>query len=256
LVNTSDMAIDDLVLGDCNFSFVTTPTTSNLLFTGVILGSSTKKCTVYTITFHPTTTGTKGIDITKGSIKRYGDAAELFTSPGEATFTITSPNPLALDTYLPTTKTAQSVTEDTQTAVTSDGYTVAIKVLSSNNMPVQNAVVTLSPQLQTGGAMPKQLTTDVHGIARFTSINPDMYTVHAITKDGNPIASNIVNVKGTQKVLTLGLQEEKQPFNSIPYLVAGMILVVATLLLTLFRGRLRALFIKPKSVVSQQPIQT
>src|SRR5437660_243341 len=42
--------IQNLITGDCNFSFLQTPTVSNASFSGVLLGSSLQKCTVYTMT--------------------------------------------------------------------------------------------------------------------------------------------------------------------------------------------------------------
>jgi hypothetical protein len=68
-VNVSTGAqIENLILGDCHFSYVTTPTTTDPSFVGVILGGSSKKCTVYTLVLNPTAQTTT-IDITNARLK-------------------------------------------------------------------------------------------------------------------------------------------------------------------------------------------
>src|SRR4051812_16681289 len=47
---SSNLQVQNVVFGDCNFSFVTTPDAGNLNFVGAILGGKSAKCTVYTVT--------------------------------------------------------------------------------------------------------------------------------------------------------------------------------------------------------------
>src|SRR5260221_6385566 len=53
----SNLAIQDLVLGDCNFSSLKTPSTQDPSFTGIIISTYSTKCTVYTLILVPTAIG-------------------------------------------------------------------------------------------------------------------------------------------------------------------------------------------------------
>ncbi len=85
-----NLKIQNLVLGDCNFSFLHTPTIQTPSFAGVILSSSATKCTVYTLTLVPVAKGNGSISLTKASVRRFGDAANVLSSTHNATYTLTA----------------------------------------------------------------------------------------------------------------------------------------------------------------------
>src|SRR5258708_9599806 len=77
---TSNLKIQDVELGDCNFSFLKTPSVENPSFAGIIISTYSTKCTAYTLTLAPIQKGKTTITLTKGSVKRYGDAKEILSS--------------------------------------------------------------------------------------------------------------------------------------------------------------------------------
>jgi len=245
-VNASPtLSISGLTIGNCNFAFLALPSIANPSFTGVILGGSSRKCTVYTLTLTPTTEGTGSITITHGSVKQYGDASEIFTAAQNSSYKLTAANPLSLDTLLPNaTPPPQSAVSKTTSSQSSDNaYTLNVQVLAQDGTPLTDAVVNITPQLQASGASPKQSTTDIHGMATFTDLPSNTYTV-TTTHQGKQISETIMHVGGNQHVLTLGMQEEKASFNPLPLAIGGVALV-AIALLYIFRNRLRE-FLKRK----------
>src|SRR5947209_20054927 len=45
---SQNLAVKDITLGNCNFSFIKTPSVDDLSFSGAILGGSVSNCTLYT----------------------------------------------------------------------------------------------------------------------------------------------------------------------------------------------------------------
>jgi hypothetical protein len=74
---SSGLQINNLILGDCNFSFIKTPTTTDPSFVGALLGSSSHQCTVFTLNVTPTTVGSATITLSDTSLKKYGTANTL-----------------------------------------------------------------------------------------------------------------------------------------------------------------------------------
>lgn len=240
---SQNLIATDLVLGNCDFSFVKTPTSQDPSFVGVNLGGEKENCTVYTLTLIPSGLDTASISLSDASVKRHGDAAELITAVQYGNYTLGSANIGNLvSNFFSTTDNEQYITAVANAATiesTTDleGYTLNVKVLDDNGDPLQNAVVTLQPQLQVADATAQQVTTNSQGVAEFTNIDPSMYTVRA-KYNGDVLAEQIINAKGSDPVLTLGLQEEQQS-NYFP-LIAGL-LGIAAALLFLFRSRLHKL---------------
>ena len=98
VIASSNLAAENLVLGNCNFSFLQTPSAKDPSFAGVMLGSSAKKCTVYTLTLVPNKTGTASLSLTHATVRRYGDAADVLSSIQNGMYTIASvsASPVAL----------------------------------------------------------------------------------------------------------------------------------------------------------------
>lgn len=81
--------VEEVVLGDCNLSFLTTPSRGNLSFSGVILSGSAKKCTAYTVMLSPTAKGKASLTFSDAAVRQYGDAADVLSSVKNGSFTLT-----------------------------------------------------------------------------------------------------------------------------------------------------------------------
>jgi hypothetical protein len=86
--------------GGCNFTYVNsglTPTVAHPSFVGAILNGSSARCTAYTLNLQATGTGIGTITIINGSVKSSVDHSEIFSSVGNASFTIgsTATDPIA-----------------------------------------------------------------------------------------------------------------------------------------------------------------
>jgi hypothetical protein len=212
--------IKDLVLGDCNFSFLKTPSVADPSFEGAILGNSSKKCTVYTLTLSPAAKGTATISLTKASVRRFGDAAEVLASTQNGSYTLTG-------TGGTTSQTAQS--QETPIPTPANGlYTVLLKILNSDATPVSNVSVTLTA---VAGKTHHTAPTDPTGTALFSNLTPGVYTA-TVTKDSTQLAKTILNVTGANHVLKLSINIQAQQNNPLlkpqamqinPFLIAGIV---------------------------------
>jgi hypothetical protein len=143
---SSSLAIKDLVLGDCHFSFLKTPGTQDPSFAGVILSTYSTKCTVYKLTLVPVAKGNASLSLAEVSVKRYGDAGNILSSTQNGSYTLTA----ALK--------APAVPGDQAKEKSQEGlYAVYLNVLSEKNTPVSNATVILTP---VEGKTRKQATTN------------------------------------------------------------------------------------------------
>src|SRR6266702_59896 len=126
---SSNLAIQDLSLGNCNLSFLRTPTIQDPSFVGVIISTSSTNCTVYTLTVIPTAKGYSSLTFSKGSVKEFGNAAEIFSSFRNGSYTNTE----ALKASILGVNTSKPGL-----------YTLYLKIYSSDTTAVTNAQVTLT----------------------------------------------------------------------------------------------------------------
>lgn len=235
------LATKDLTLGDCNFSFLKTPSIQNPSFAGVILSAYATKCTVYTVTLVPTAKGQGAITLSKTSVRRYGDAANVLSATTNGSYTLTA----ALKA--PAVLGTQSV-NGSQNGL----YTVILKIQSSQDAPVSDATVLLNP---VAGKSKQQGTTDATGTVRFSNLQAGIYDA-TVEENKTKVGENIINVSGQSNVLTLGINlkgEQQNPLlkttnpffktlSTSPLLIAGIVLVgviagtVLTIVLTRLKG--------------------
>lgn len=193
-----NLKVQEINLGDCHFSFLTTPTMEDPSFEGVILSSYSEKCTAYSLKVAPIKKGEASLAIAKGSVKRYGDAVEILSSKQGGKYTITG-----------VSKDAAILGEQTKSQ--KEGmYTVNIKV-SSESKPVENLEVTLKTVEKKDG---KETKTDKSGTATFADLKEGIYDV-VIEQDNKKVGESIVNVKGKSPVLTLGINLDMQADNPL-----------------------------------------
>lgn len=201
-VNLSDnLVIQDLTFGDCNFSFLKTPSIQNPSFEGVLMGTNSTKCTVYILTLAPTTKGKNGsLSLSKATVKRYGDAAEVLSSTKNGSYVLTAviQSSSALGTQLKNTS--------------QDGlYTLYLKVFAANHTPVPHATVILT-QIATKDQ--EQAITDSTGVAHFSNLKQGLYD--AVVNEGrNKVGEIVINVTGANHVLAVGINLAFQKTNPL-----------------------------------------
>ena len=238
---SANLKMQNLVLGDCNFSFLTTPSLQNPSFAGVILSSSATNCTVYTLTLVPVAKGNGSISLTKASVRRYGDAVNVLSSTQNGTYTLTAALKAPAE---PSTNMMNS-----QNGL----YTVVLKISSSQDTPVTPATVLLK---QVSGTQQQQATTDATGTVQFSNLKTGIYDA-TIEENNTKVGENIINVSGANHVLMLGINLKGEHNNPLlksahpllttlatsPFLIAGMLLIgvtvgtVLALVLTKLKGR-------------------
>lgn len=250
---SSNLTASDLVIGDCEFSFVKTPTIQSPSFVGVTLGGSKKHCTVYSLTVIPSGTTEGTITLSDASVKRYGDAQELISAVAYGKYAVGSASigTMLASAFPGTSSSNNSLVPVTNAASTikteSDrsSYTVAVKVMDASHNPIKNAEVALSAEQQASNTQVQTTKTDNHGVATFSNVSPNVYTVKATEKD-NLIAQATINAKGSDEVLTLGV-EDQRPAIPVIILIAGVI-VVSLVILFFFRANIKNMLTRKNNV--------
>lgn len=194
-----NLAVKDLTLGDCNFSFLKTPSIENPSFAGVIISTYSTKCTVYTLTLIPRAKGQAMIGLSKGSVKRFGDAVEILTTLSHDSYTLTSALNAgsAYDTQIKK-KSQQGL------------YALNLKIYSSSS-PVSNATITLNAVSEKNK---QEGTTDTAGTVHFSNVQAGVYDA-VVSKGFTKVGETIVNVSGPNHILTLGINLDTQKNNPL-----------------------------------------
>lgn len=195
---SKNLTITSLTFGDCNFSFLNTPTKEIPSFEGIILSSYATKCTVYTLKVAPTATGKGTITFSDASVKQYGDAKDILASTKNATYNLTG-------------SVAKSALGSTEIAKSQKGlYSVLITVLSADE-PGVDASVTLNTAekkyLQNG-------KTNDKGEVQFTNLKEGIYDV-VVEKDGKKVGETIINLSGQNYLLSFNMNLETQKDNPL-----------------------------------------
>ena len=202
-----NLKVTDLTLGDCNLSYLQTPSIQNPSFAGIIISSYSTRCTAYTLTVAPIAKGTGTIVLSKASIKRYGDASEILSAATDASYTLTGVAP----------------TGDTKNENTSRPglYTLSLKVTATHTA-VPNATVTLST---VSSKNTQRAITDNTGAVQFLNLQTGVYDA-VVTQKQRKTAETIVNVSGKNHVLSLGIDLSTQ--NTNPLLKSGSVMTTLT----------------------------
>ncbi len=232
-----NFAIQELTLGDCKFSFTTTPSILTPSFEGIILGGSSKKCTVYTLTLVPVAKGNATITLSQTTVRRFGDAANVLSTTQNANFSLTATSINTAKQIQPTIILPQNGT-----------YTILLKILLTDNKPVENTQITMS---SVATKQPLKKNTDKLGNVQFSNIESGVYEITVANKTDK----NILNVSGRNHIITLGikLQPEEQMIslmnlkNIIMPLIIGVIVILFIIICAL------VIKTKPKSKKTPLP---
>jgi hypothetical protein len=212
-VNASpNLYIEGITLGDCNFSFLTTPNRINPSFKGVILGGSSSKCTVYTLTMAAKAKGDATITIADAKVIGYKNPVNLSTKIYNGTYTLSS-------------ITTKGVLGEKTVNSKKELYGIILTVLSSDNKTIKNINVTLNTAQ---GKLPIDKKTDNHGKVTFLNLQPGIYTVTIKEQ------KTILNLKGKDHIIELSIKLKPEgffdklmskPFNLITTCIALLITI-------------------------------
>lgn len=256
---SSKMLITGVTLGDCNFSFVKIPTITNLSFTGVILGSSSQKCTVYTVTVLPTVAGSGRIDFSNVSIKSSSKAQEILNSVQNGNYSIASlANGIISITVTPTPSIQVPGTSLTTTSTTSGNYIVLLQAVDSNKVPLKGVTISLDPS-STTKVLPANKTlfqskTNQSGVVKFTNVSSGIHTA-IITNGDQQLAKTILNVAGPEHTIVLGIEAQNMKKTVKPFswmFMAGLIIFMFCLFFILIRFTLVKHLVKRKMATNEK----
>ncbi len=220
VVLSKKLSVEDLTLGNCNFAFVVTPTISNPSFTGVILGGSSKKCTVYKLILKGVQSGEAKINLIDASLKAYKNSGEILSSVKGATYTISSVPGMP-------SRPRENIFEGFQDS--SDSYKVNLVVKDENGNVVKGASVILDPQTPDSNDVSFSQVSNELGIAEFSGVDQGVYVVKA-TYDNKNFPEKVLNINGKNKVISLSIQPEKKSNNI--FIMAGLVAFLIVLVLS------------------------
>jgi hypothetical protein len=201
----SQLKVKDLVLGDCNLSFLTTPTEKNLSFEGVILSSYATKCTAYTITAVPAEKGDAELTISSGKVKRYGDATEIYGSKQNqtASYSITAVSKDA--------ETLGTEDKDSNKQEKPKNYSLTLTIHAKDPKQLENAEVILTPVSKKNVSKAKP---DGKNTVHFENIPAGIYDV-VVENNKKKVGETIINVSGASHTITLGIDLDAQKNNPL-----------------------------------------
>lgn len=122
---------------------------------------------------------------------------------------------------------------DTSNTESTKGYKVSIKVLDTNQKPVEGAKVTIHSKVQ-------EATTDANGFAHFTDVEPGDHRV--LIAYNNFEGEQSVNLTGDVKEFSLSItvQEKSLSLSPLAYGIITFLLVLIAILVIYFNKRLKA----------------
>lgn len=249
----------DLTLGDCNFSLVTTPTIANPSFTGVLLGTSSDKCTVYTLTLMPISAGTGTITLSNAEVKQFKTANDILTSLQNGSYSLIPASNEATSSPPSPTNTITQPTPAPQTSA-SNPYSLTIKAVNIDNTPLAGVTVILESsqvsqpvqaintptvilepsqmpqpvQEENNSALGLQTAiTDKNGIAQFSNVPQGIHTV-VVKREDKQLAKTVLNVDGPNRAMTLGIKSQNQPLKLNFKIIFLVTLLVIGIIIFLF----------------------
>lgn len=231
---STNLAVKDITLGDCNFAFVRTPTTSVPSFTGVILGGHANNCTVYTLTLQVVGIGQGYVTLANGSVKSYPKALEILSSFKNSTYTLSSSS--GNQQFLANEVNPQP-TEVPQNNLSS--YNIVLNIKSENGSSLPGALVDIEYQGLGKNQPPVQLspqTSNATGTVEFTNIPKGIYKVTA-QYQGKVLAEDVLNVEGTTKSIMLGIQAKKTFDPRLLLLVFIALIIVVMVIVFIYKRR-------------------
>jgi hypothetical protein len=222
---SQSLVVDSISVGNCNLSFVKSPTFQEPSFAGAILGGSSSLCTVYTMTVHALSPGAGTVLASNASVKSFEGSSEILSGVQNSSYTvvprtnavqptasvISSPTPIlslpSSSPRAPLYQTTSNTLIPTPTTTPLPSYSVSLAVKTPDGNPVPNAQVALTPGNHIA-------TTDDNGIAHFKNVEAGEHTAKAETEDGMALGATSVNVSGEKANIQFGMLAAKESKNS------------------------------------------
>lgn len=234
---SNNLKVNEIVLGDCGFAYVTTPTITSLSYAGVILGGSEASCTAYSLKLQSIGGGSGFIYISDGSIKSFDGAVELLENTSNGSYVIggeemqvnsISQAPTQAPNY---NQNGERLYKLVYTVTELENYDdVLVSLDQSKPSAVQQKVEPLPENPSVMASI-------------FTNVTEGVHTID-VTENGKVLSSEIVNVTGDNNEVNLGVKADKQEIS-----IAGIGLGAIALIVVITIIVLGVLFYKRKKVV-------
>lgn len=214
---SDSLFINDIILGDCNFSFLQTPTINNPSFQGVILGNYSTKCTVYTMVVIPTNKGKGTISFKNSVVRRYGDAKNILKSVTNGVYT---------NTDVLSAQTEKSLEKENNSGT----YSLVLKIINESGSSLTDKKVTLNTVNE---KFPLSSYTDKNGIVKYSNLQPGIYSASVDSQ------KTIVNLRGKDHTVSLTIRYKSDSISifgkkfELKHVVSFSFLVIISLLLVL-----------------------
>jgi hypothetical protein len=179
--------LQQLTIGDCNFSFVRTPTLSDPSFAGVILGNYSNGCTVYTLSLVPQYPGIGYVSFSTSEVKQYKTAKELLSGTTEGRYSFSGGSQVSAPT-------------PTQPPNIEGG----VKYYDITYIPESNKNTRVALDPNTAGEKTQTIIAGAQGASvTFSKVPEGIHTLKT-SSNGKELSSQIINVEGSNKNLTFG----------------------------------------------------
>lgn len=187
------LSVQSIEPGDCNFTYLVTPSVANPSFAGAALGKVLANCRIYTLNLVATTAGTDKVTLSKASVRSAVDTSEILSSLQGGSYKVTG----------------QTVSA-TSAPVTS-AYELDIKVVDINGLPIPQAQVFVFGNNKASTSA----NTSSNGVAVFSNLRAGLYTVDV--KQNNLTVTKEVSLAGSNPVVNLEMKlEENQKQSPSP----------------------------------------
>lgn len=220
---SSTLGIENIIIGDCGFAFVRTPTQANPSFVGVILGGSVKTCTAYTLVLKAISPGTGTVALSNASLKSYKGAMEILMSLQNGSYVINADssgiNPVSVVKPSPT---QAPLVGNNGTRL----YDIVFTAPVPKGVPISAIQVTLDPELPERKTV---IPTSTQGIpvtvtATFEGVPQGVHTIVTFY-NGKPLFKQIMNVGGNNKTLAFGVGAKRPSTSWTQYLILVVSLI-------------------------------
>ncbi len=220
------LSVQDITLGNCGFAFVRTPVQQDPSFVGVILGGSSKSCTLYTLTVKAVAQGDGTITFVNSSVKAYKSAVDILTSLQNATFTISGSQQAI-------TTTPPPIQPPTTSANGTKLYDIVFRISQPHTVPFDGIYIVLDPNLPSQKTAIPEIIPNIFspdttsGSVTFSDVPQGAHTL-ATYYSNQLLSKQIIYVSGNSKTLVLGVNENKPliPWQLIASIAAALIILI------------------------------
>lgn len=219
---SESLQVENVILGDCGFAFVTTPSITSLSYAGVILGGSVNSCTVYRLKLKVISGSNGFVFISDGSIKSYDNSEEIFSKVNNSSYSFEGTTQAISSDFKPSPTQAPIISNSNG----SKYYTLIYGVTPPGKSQVENLKVVLDQdQPNEIIVVPAPSSQDpTIFTAVFDNVEAGVHTIDVLENEES-ISQEVVNIEGQDREISLGVAPK--PSTSILwYALAGIVLLV------------------------------